>query len=222
MRLFAVLLTSSVLFFSGMCLSQTTDPNAAVPAQEQNTAISTGTEANPAPVDPQVAVPGAKDGKDPQGRPVQPVGTADVQPPPPVPATTQQEFSQNVKDVYFDFNRWQLKADDRDTLKQDAEWLKAHRDVIFTIAGQADPRGNIVYNLFLSDQRALATRDALLKLGVSPQQILFAQGWGKLYRVCNQEDESCWSQDRRAHMDPWSPVAGPLTNAGATAASGEE
>jgi peptidoglycan-associated lipoprotein len=208
-----LLLPATLIFTAASCFSQIPSP---APSSDQNpSAITSQT------VDPQTAVPGAENGHDSYGRPVQPVGTTQVQAPAPVPPSEQQEFAQNVKDVHFDFNRSELRADDQTTLQQDAEWLKAHPDVVFTIAGQADPRGDIVYNLFLSDERALATRDALVKLGVSTQQIVFAHGWGKLYPVCQQDDESCWSQDRRAHLAAWSPDAGPLT-IGAGSVSGAE
>jgi hypothetical protein len=55
----------------------------------------------------------------------------------------------------------------------------------------------------LSDERAKETRDALVSMGVPESQIVFATGWGKLYPVCNQSDESCWAQNRRAHFEPW-------------------
>jgi len=212
---FLLLPTLAISLLAGQCLAQASDTNASQSADQTSSTATTQ------PVEPQQAVPGAENGQDPYGRPVQPVGTTQASPLPAVAPNDQQQFAQNVKDVYFDFNRSELRADDSATLQQDAEWLKAHPDVVFTIAGQADPRGDIVYNLFLSDERALATRDALVKLGVSPQQIVFAHGWGKLYPVCQQDDESCWSQDRRAHLEAWSPDAGPLT-IGAGSVSGAE
>jgi len=127
-----------------------------------------------------------------------------------------QEFKQTVKDVYFDFDRAELRPDDQATLRQDADWLKAHPDVLFTIAGQADPRGDVVYNLFLSDRRALATRDALVKLGVPENQILFAEGWGKLYpcvsRMTKRAGESTagriWNHGlRKQAQQKWVPRA---------------
>jgi outer membrane protein OmpA-like peptidoglycan-associated protein len=186
--------------------------NDAAPTANDQGATATTDQA--APVDPQAAVPDARNGKDPYGRPVQPLGIAQAQVPPLVAPEQKQEFSNKVKDVLFDFNRYDLRADAQAVLQQDAEWLRAHPDVVFTIAGQADPRGDIVYNVYLSDQRALATRDALVKLGVPENQIVFAQGWGKLYPVCGQDDETCWQQDRRAHLEAWSLDAGPLTSAG--------
>jgi len=149
------------------------------------------------------------------GRAVEPVGSSTPAAVPVAAAPDAQSFEQGVRDVFFDFDRYQLTADDHTTLQQDAEWLKSHPDVVFTIEGDADPRGDIVYNLYLSDARALAARDELVKLGVSEKQVLFAEGWGKLYPVCQQDDESCWSKDRRAHFAPWSPDDVPGMNAAA-------
>jgi peptidoglycan-associated lipoprotein len=142
--------------------------------------------------------------EDSAGRPVQTAPTPEVLPP-ATPANERQAFRENIKDLYFDFNRSDLRAEDRAALAKAAEWLKAHPGVLFTIEGDADERGDIVYNLFLSDRRALAAREALLKMGVPENQILFAQGWGKLYPVCVQSDESCWSQNRRSHLAAWPP-----------------
>jgi peptidoglycan-associated lipoprotein len=151
---------------------------------------------------PANAVPGEIQGKDYAGRPVD----AQVPTPTDLPSAEQQQFQQDVKDVYFDFDRSDLRMDERRTLAADAEWLKAHPDVMITIEGDADERGDIVYNVDLSDRRALVTRDALVKLGVPEERIVFATGWGKLYPVCEQADESCWSQNRRSHIEPWEPM----------------
>jgi outer membrane protein OmpA-like peptidoglycan-associated protein len=121
---------------------------------------------------------------------------------PPTPAQ-QQEVQQNLKDVHFEFDRSELNQGDHQSLQETANWLKANPAVYVAIAGEADERGSIVYNLALSEQRAKATRDALVDMGVPADRIVYATGWGKLYPVCNQSDESCWSENRRAHFEPW-------------------
>jgi peptidoglycan-associated lipoprotein len=124
--------------------------------------------------------------------------------PTPLPnATEQQLVEENVKDIHFDFNRADLRPADQSILESDAQWLKAHPGVIITIEGDADDRGDIVYNLSLSDQRATTTEAALVSLGVPANQIEYATGWGKLYPVCTQDDDSCWQQNRRAHFEAW-------------------
>ena len=128
-----------------------------------------------------------------------PVGDLSV---PPSPPGTNREVA-DLRDVYFDFDRSDLTMQDRQILAANAEWLKAHPEVNITIEGDADERGDIVYNVTLSDRRALATRDALISLGIPAERIAYATGWGKLYPVCQQSDDSCWSQNRRAHIERW-------------------
>lgn len=115
----------------------------------------------------------------------------------------QREVQQNVKDIHFDFDQTDLRAEDRSALEQDAQWLKSHPDMLVTIEGDADERGGIVYNVALSEKRAAVTKDALVSMGVPADQIVFATGWGKLYPICFESDESCWSQNRRAHFAAW-------------------
>ena len=146
------------------------------------------------------AVADQNNGKDYAGRPIEnpTVPQASI----PRPAQ-EQTVEQNVQDIHFAFDRYDITPEQQAVLQADAQWLKTHPNSIITIEGHADERGGIVYNLALSDKRAIAVRDALLSMGVSPNQIVFAEGWGKLYPVCNQSDEACWQNNRRAHLSPW-------------------
>jgi peptidoglycan-associated lipoprotein len=133
----------------------------------------------------------------------------------PIPTDTQrQQFHQSVQDIHFDFNRANIRPEDRATLQSNAQWLQSHPDVFITVEGHADERGDIVYNLFLSDIRAQATHDALMQMGVPEKQIVFATGWGKLYPVCAEQDETCWAQNRRSHFTLWG-AGGGATSSGA-------
>jgi peptidoglycan-associated lipoprotein len=122
----------------------------------------------------------------------------------PVPTDTQrQDFHQSVQDIHFDFDQANIRPADQSTLQSNAQWLQSHPNTFITIEGHADERGDIVYNLALSDIRAQATHDALMRMGVPEKQIVFATGWGKLYPVCAEADESCWAQNRRSHFTLW-------------------
>ena len=114
-------------------------------------------------------------------------------------APQAQEFSQNVKEVYFPFNVYS-KAIDAAVLDRDADWLKQHSDAHFWIEGYADIRGDIFYNLVLSYRRAQFVKNSLMSRGVSESQIGFATGWGKLYPVCAQDDSDCFQKNRRVDM----------------------
>lgn len=125
---------------------------------------------------------------------------------PPLPTNDQREFENSLKDIYFDFDKSDLRPEDRATLERDADWLKGHPEVLITLEGDADERGSVIYNVVLSGERANTVRDALVEMGVPAERIGFATGWGKLYPVCSQSDESCWSQNRRAHFASWPPT----------------
>jgi outer membrane protein OmpA-like peptidoglycan-associated protein len=109
------------------------------------------------------------------------------------------EFSQNVKAVLFPFNVYD-RVENPDVLNADADWLKQHPDASLWIQGRADSRGDVVYNLALSYRRAQFIKQSLLKSGVNSSQIGFTTGWGKLYPVCDAQDESCWQDNRRADL----------------------
>jgi|ERR1017187_7805413 len=119
-----------------------------------------------------------------------------------MPASSKApEFTQNVKEVYFPFNIYN-RVIDTAVLDSDAAWLKQHPDAHFWIESYADIRGDIFYNLVLSYRRSQFIRDRLIKSGVNESQIGFATGWGKLYPVCQSDDESCYQKQRRGDIVP--------------------
>jgi peptidoglycan-associated lipoprotein len=127
-----------------------------------------------------------------------------TQPPPPPPppvasATEEQLFSQNVKDIYFDYDRFDLRAEDQATVQAAATWLKANPNVKFTIEGHCDERGSTEYNLALGDNRANAARQALVNAGIGADRVKTIS-YGKEKPFCTESNESCWQQNRRAHF----------------------
>jgi outer membrane protein OmpA-like peptidoglycan-associated protein len=120
------------------------------------------------------------------------------------PPSEQPSFGGNVKEVYFPFNIYN-KIIDPKTLDANADYLKQNPDAKMWIAGYADPRGDIVYNLVLSYKRAQWVKAQLIKRGVDESRIGYATGWGKLYQTCEQKDDSCFQQNRR--VDVVSPEA---------------
>ena len=133
------------------------------------------------------------------------VEQAAAPPPPapaPAPATSETEaelFAKSMKDIYFDYDRFDLRPDDQATITANAAFLKAHSSIRFTIEGHCDERGSTEYNLALGDNRANSARDALVKAGVPASQIKTVS-FGKEKPFCMEHDESCWQQNRRAHF----------------------
>jgi peptidoglycan-associated lipoprotein len=126
--------------------------------------------------------------------------TAPPPPPPPPPSTTDQElFSQNVKDVYFDYDKSDIRGDQQGSVQADVQFLGAHPSVNFTIEGHCDERGSTEYNLALADKRANAVKSALVAAGVNASRIKTIP-YGKEKPFCSESNEACWQQNRRGHF----------------------
>jgi peptidoglycan-associated lipoprotein len=127
-----------------------------------------------------------------------------TQPPPPPPpaatsATEEDLFGQNVKDIYFDYDKSDIRADQQSALQADAQFLSQHAAINFTIEGHCDERGSTEYNLALGDSRASAVKNALATLGINASRIKTIS-YGKEKPFCMESNESCWQQNRRGHF----------------------
>ena len=116
-----------------------------------------------------------------------------------VSETEAQMFARIVKDVFFDYDQYDIRPDAEQTLRDNARFLTQHPNLRFIIEGHCDERGSIEYNLTLGDSRALATRDALVRMGVSADRIRVVS-FGKEKPFCTQSNEDCWQQNRRGHF----------------------
>lgn len=103
--------------------------------------------------------------------------------------------SSPLKDIYFDFDRYDLHADGRQVLKANADWLKANPSTVVQIEGHCDERGTTEYNLALGAKRAQAAMDYLVTLGIAPGR-LSTVSYGKELPVCQEHNEECWQKNR--------------------------
>ena len=126
-----------------------------------------------------------------------------TQPPPPTTATpspTDEDlFGQNVKDIYFDYDKSNIRGDQEASAQGDAQFLSQHPNVSFTIEGHCDDRGSTEYNLALGDQRASSVKNALTTAGINASRIKTIS-YGKEKPFCMEESEACWQQNRRGHF----------------------
>jgi len=121
-------------------------------------------------------------------------------PPPPQPSATEEElFSQNVKDIYFDYDKSDIRPDQQAAMQGDIDFLKAHPNISFTVEGHCDDRGSTEYNLALGDSRANAVKNALVQGGVSAANIKTIS-YGKEKPFCTEDNEQCWQSNRRGHF----------------------
>ncbi|GGB32885.1 peptidoglycan-associated lipoprotein [Roseibium aquae] len=111
---------------------------------------------------------------------------------------TGQDFVVNVGDrVFFLEDQSTLTAQARATLDKQAQWLNRYSSYTVTVEGHADERGTRQYNLALGARRANAARDYLVANGVPAARIkTISYGKERPVAVCN--NDSCWSQNRRA------------------------
>jgi peptidoglycan-associated lipoprotein len=119
---------------------------------------------------------------------------------PPTSSLTEEDlFGQTVKDVYFDYDKSDVRGDQQSALQADAQFLTQHSATNFTVEGHCDERGSTEYNLALGDQRASSVKSALTSLGISASRIKTIS-FGKEKPFCMESNEACWQQNRRGHF----------------------
>ncbi len=111
----------------------------------------------------------------------------------------ENTFHQNVQDVFFDYDSYDLRGDAQATVSKDASFLNAHSTVKVVVGGYCDERGSTEYNLALGENRANAAKQALVTAGVSPDRLRVVS-YGKEKQFCAGHDESCWQQNRRGQF----------------------
>jgi len=104
-----------------------------------------------------------------------------------------------LKDIYFDFDRYDIRTDAAKVLDADAAWLNDNARTLVLIEGHADERGTNEYNLVLGERRAKTTLDYLVSHGVQGSRISVIS-YGEERPVCTARTEACWAKNRRAHF----------------------
>lgn len=108
-------------------------------------------------------------------------------------------FHQNVKDIFYDYDSYDVNSAAQPTIAQDASFLNQHPNLKVVIGGYCDERGSTEYNLALGENRANAAKQALVTAGVGPDR-LRTVSYGKEKQFCTDHSESCWQQNRRAQF----------------------
>lgn len=116
----------------------------------------------------------------------------------PIPGS-QQDFIANVSSdrIFFDFDQYNIDAQDQATLQSQAQWLQRNPAVRVTLEGHADERGTRDYNIALGERRANAAKNYLASLGIDPSRINVIS-YGKERPAALGSNEEAWAQNRRA------------------------
>jgi peptidoglycan-associated lipoprotein len=119
--------------------------------------------------------------------------------PPAADMGSEAAFHQNVQDIFFDYDSYELRPDASTSVTQAASYLASHPAIKVIIGGYCDDRGSAEYNLALGENRANSARAALVSAGVSANRLRVIS-YGKEKQFCTDETESCWQQNRRAQF----------------------
>jgi peptidoglycan-associated lipoprotein len=127
--------------------------------------------------------------------------TVTAPPPPPQQAgpTDEELFAQNIKDAFYDYDKFDIRSDAQQALTADAAFLSQHPSINIVIEGHCDERGSTEYNLGLGDNRANAAKNFLVEHGVNASRVKTIS-YGKEKPFCTESNEQCWQQNRRAHL----------------------
>jgi peptidoglycan-associated lipoprotein len=109
-------------------------------------------------------------------------------------------FSDKIKDAFFDYDQYNIRPDAQSSLQADANALKERPNVKIRIEGYCDERGSEKYNLALGDMRANAAKEYLVSQGIEPGRIETVSYGKESQTFCEEQNEGCWSQQRRAHI----------------------
>ena len=114
------------------------------------------------------------------------------------PPVSEFAANPNLKDIHFDFDKYDIRPGDAKILDTNAAWLKSN-EVLVLIEGHCDERGTNEYNLALGERRAKATMNYLVAQGVQAGRITIIS-YGEERPLCTEHTEACWARNRRAHF----------------------
>jgi len=110
-----------------------------------------------------------------------------------------EQSSSGLSDIHFDFNKSNLRPDDKQILSDHAKYLKENKKVKIVIEGNCDERGSAKYNLALGDRRAQEAKKYLVNSGVDSKRIKTIS-YGKGRPIDSEHNEEAWAKNRRDHF----------------------
>ncbi len=102
------------------------------------------------------------------------------QPPPPPAGKVIDRLTIHVN---FDFDKSNIRKADMAELKKASDFVKKYRGSKVKLEGHTDSKGTEKYNQKLSERRAEAVRQYLIKEGAAEKAMILATGYGELRPV---------------------------------------
>ncbi len=128
-----------------------------------------------------------------------PPPTTSAPPRPTVTADPLDAFRREVQDIFFDYDKADIRPGETDKLRNATAFLRQNANIRFTIEGHCDERGSEEYNLGLGDRRANAVKEFLMSQGI-PISRINTVSYGEERPQCRNETEECFQMNRRAHF----------------------
>ena len=103
------------------------------------------------------------------------------------------------RSVYFDYDKYDVKAEYKDLVAAHAKFLTNNRKFKMLVQGNTDDRGSREYNLALGQKRADSIKKMLTLLGAGEDQVE-AVSLGEEKPKNEGTDEAAWAENRRGDM----------------------
>lgn len=110
---------------------------------------------------------------------------------------TGTPVAHDIQPVYFAFDSYRVAPGEMFKIQMAAEHLRGNPRDVVVVEGHTDERGSREYNLALGERRALAVRESLIGLGISPDRIQ-TLSFGEESPAAMGTGEAIWSLNRRA------------------------
>lgn len=105
-----------------------------------------------------------------------------------------------LENIYYDFDKWDIREDAKPTLNTLAENLKLNPKIQIQLSSHTDCRGNPRYNQNLSQKRAQSAVDYLISKGIKANRLV-AKGYGEdqleIECICSRCTEEEHQTNRR-------------------------
>ncbi len=121
--------------------------------------------------------------------------------PPPTPKTVRvtKEKIEILQQVFFETNKAIIRPESFQILNDVAQVLKDNPNLRVRVEGHTDNVGNDRKNLVLSQKRAEAVRDYLVKQGVAPDRLV-PQGYGETRPIADNKTKGGRAKNRRVEF----------------------
>lgn len=105
----------------------------------------------------------------------------------------------NVQNIYFDYDKSNIRSDAREILKANAEIFTKNSSATIVVEGYCDERGTTEYNMALGERRAQETKQYLENLGINASRIETIS-YGEERPLDSRSTEEAWAQNRRVQF----------------------